>query len=104
MKLTRLPNAAAILADEKQLDAVISTITDEEKDGARPANFGLPAGMGVRTLKGYARTQYGQDYTDEDAVGWKESWLATYPEMAEFLRDQVDTAGMLAERLVPRPD
>jgi DNA polymerase I-like protein with 3'-5' exonuclease and polymerase domains len=103
MKATRLPNAAAVLTDPVKFAAVVDSVTAEERGGAKPANFGLPAGMGVATLKGYARAQYDQPYSDEDAQAWKDAWLASFPEMEHYLKDEVDVFQALAERLSLTP-
>jgi hypothetical protein len=74
-------------------------VTADERNSAKPANFGLPAGMGARRLKDYARAQYGQPYTEEDARGWTAAWLESFPEMARFREDTFDTGLALAEEL-----
>jgi hypothetical protein len=103
MKATRLPDAAAVLADPARFAAVVASVTAEERGGAKPANFGLPAGMGVPALKAYARAQYDQPYTDADAQGWKDAWLASFPEMNRFLEDNLDAALQLARLLQLTP-
>jgi DNA polymerase I-like protein with 3'-5' exonuclease and polymerase domains len=97
MKLTGRADAAAILADEHRYAELMASLSDEERGGSKPANFGLPSGMGPPALAAYARAQYEQPYTEEDAAGWKEAWLASFPEMHEFLKDRVDF-GLLAAR------
>jgi hypothetical protein len=97
MKLTGRADAAAILADERQYAELMASLSDDERGAAKPANFGLPVGMSSETLAGYARVQYEQPYTEEDAAGWKEAWLASFPEMQEYLKDRVDF-GLLAAR------
>jgi len=99
MKITHWPNAAQILAEEDQLAAVMKEITDDEKNGAKPANFGLPVGMGIPKLKAYASAQFGLRYTDEEAMRVKEAWFAAFPEMKQFLQDSVDIGLLLAEEL-----
>lgn len=103
MKVTHMPDASEILADPSRFGAVVVSVTDEERNGAKPANFGLPAGMGVACLKAYARVKYNQPYTDEEAEGWKAAWLASFPEMVPFREDNVDVALLLAERLQMTP-
>jgi hypothetical protein len=96
MKVTALPDAAAVLTDPERFAAVAASVTRDERDAAKPANFGLPAGMGVRRLKDYARAQYDQPYTDEDARGWADAWLASFPEMEQYRQDDFDTGLALA--------
>jgi hypothetical protein len=55
--------------------------------------------MGARRLKDYARAQYGQPYTEEDARGWTAAWLASFPEMAHYREDGFDAGVALAEEL-----
>src|SRR5262249_54531839 len=65
MMVTIMQDAAQLLADEKMFAEVMKGVTAAERNAAKPANFGLPAGMGITRLKDYARTQFGQPYTDE---------------------------------------
>src|SRR5262249_38121369 len=74
-------------ASSEKFSQLLESVTAEERNAAKPANFGLPAGMGVSALKNYARAQFGQEYSDEDAVGWKSAWLDSFPEMQKFLKD-----------------
>jgi DNA polymerase I-like protein with 3'-5' exonuclease and polymerase domains len=103
VRLTGHEDAQAILADEGKYSEFMTTLSDEDRGAAKPANFGLPAGMGVQTLKDYARVQYEQPYSDEDAAEWKQAWLASFPEMEAFLKDQVDTGLLLARELELTP-
>jgi len=103
MKATGLPNSAEVLANPTKLAAVASSLSDDERGGAKPANFGLPTGMGVKTLKAYARAQYDQPYSDADAQAWLDAWLASFPEMVKFREDDSDFGLILAERLQLTP-
>lgn len=76
-----------------------NTVTAEERNAAKPANFGLPAGMGVAALTTYARLQFGQEFSEDDARGWREAWLSSFPEMREFIRDGFDFGMALAKTL-----
>jgi DNA polymerase I-like protein with 3'-5' exonuclease and polymerase domains len=99
MKATALPDAGAVLADPARFAEVAASVTADERNSAKPANFGLPAGMGARRLKDYAKAQYGQPYTEEDARGWTEAWLASFPEMGHYREDGFDAGLALAEEL-----
>src|SRR5262249_18187269 len=103
VRLTGHADAQAILADEEKYAAFMATLSDEDRSAAKPANFGLPAGMGVRALKEYARVQYEQPYSDQDAAEWKRAWHASFPEMEAFLKDQVDIGLLLARELELTP-
>lgn len=53
---------------------------------AKPVNFGLPGGLGWRTLKTFAYQQYEVVLTDQEAKDAKETWLTTWPESKEYFR------------------
>jgi DNA polymerase I-like protein with 3'-5' exonuclease and polymerase domains len=99
MKVTGRGDAPAILADGQRYAEFMASLSDQDRGAAKPANFGLPAGMGEKRLKDYARVQYEQPYTEEDAAEWKRAWLASFPEMVEFLKDRVDAGLLLAREL-----
>jgi len=99
MKLTGRDDAQAILADKQKYAEFMASLSDEDRGAAKPANFGLPAGMGAKTLKDYARVDYEQPYSEEDAAEWKRAWLASFPEMQRFLKDNVKFGLRLAEEL-----
>lgn len=101
MKLSKNADAAAIRDDVSKLEMVMAGVTDDERDAAKPANFGLPAGMGPPTLASYARSRFGQDFSVDDAIKWREIWRASYPEMEVFLHD--DHALRLARELELTP-
>jgi hypothetical protein len=97
MKATGREDAHAILADEQKYAELMASLSDEDRGEAKPANFGLPAGMGAKALAAYARTQYKQPFTEADAAEWKTAWLGSLPEMGTFLTDREDI-GLLAAR------
>jgi DNA polymerase I-like protein with 3'-5' exonuclease and polymerase domains len=98
MKLTGRADAGAILADPARYAEFMASLSDEDRGAAKPANFGLPAGMGKTCLCGYARVQYEQPYTEEDAAGWKQAWLDSFPEMADFLAESGDQVPLALAR------
>lgn len=51
---------------------------------AKPANFGLPGGLGLKTFMLFSKLQYNVDLTLESATHLRDTWFATYPEMREF--------------------
>ena len=59
-------------------------ITKEERQKAKAVNFGLPGGMGVMTLQGYARTCR-IDLSESEAQRLVATWFSTFPEMEYFL-------------------
>ena len=68
-------------------------ITAEERQKAKAVNFGLPGGMGVTTLRQYAKTNYKTDLTETEAEQLMNVWFDTFPEMRRFL----DKGGDLGE-------
>jgi DNA polymerase I-like protein with 3'-5' exonuclease and polymerase domains len=99
MKATGREDEQAVLADERKYAELMAALSDEDRDAAKPANFGLPAGMGAEALAAYARTQYEQPFSAEDAAEWKTAWLASFPEMQQFLEDTVDVGPLAAREL-----
>jgi hypothetical protein len=62
-----------------------SEVTKADRQKAKAIDFGLPGGMGVGGLRGYARASYGVDLTENEAENWRSAWLALFPEMAGYL-------------------
>ena len=62
-------------------------VTSEERQKAKPINFGLPGGMMPNSLQAYALT-YQVILTFEEAVRWREGWLDLFPEMRAFLQNE----------------
>ena len=75
-------------------DVDIDQVTDVERQKAKAINFGKPGGMGVRTLRRYAKVQYGLDLTEDEARDLSELWHNVFPETRQFLF--FDTAYELA--------
>lgn len=65
-------------------------VTAEERRKAKAINFGKPGGMGNTTLREYARLSYGVDLSEQEVTALSDAWLELFPEMHEFLRDDVD--------------
>jgi DNA polymerase I-like protein with 3'-5' exonuclease and polymerase domains len=62
-----------------------SRITDEERQKAKPINFGKPGGMGNVTLKAYAKANYKVTLDDDEVQALSDSWFELFPEMEAFL-------------------
>lgn len=56
----------------------------EARQFAKIANFGLPGGLGITTLREFARTSYGTELTEAQAVKLKSTWLRAWPEMVSY--------------------
>jgi hypothetical protein len=75
----------------------VNDVTSDERQKAKPVNFGKPGGMGDRTLKAYAKTTYGVDLTDGQVEQLSEDWVQLFPEMKDFLNDGDDLGFHVAE-------
>ncbi|QDV34650.1 DNA polymerase [Tautonia plasticadhaerens] len=65
---------------------------------AKVVNFGVPGGLGAKTLAAYARSQYGVAMTEDEARRFKEILITeTYPELGQYLDS--DDLGLLATNL-----
>ena len=56
---------------------------------AKPANFGLPGGLGAPTFQAFARG-YGVELTIDQCEHMKELWKEVFPEMRDYLSPQED--------------
>lgn len=75
------------LANKKQL-----------RQRAKALNFGIPGGLGAKSLVEYAATTYGVDLMVEEAEAFRQKLITeVYPELGEYLRD--DPVGSLAHNL-----
>ncbi len=74
-------------------------VTREERQKAKPVNFGKPGGMGLETLIAYAKVNYGVLLSQTEAETLSESWMDLFPEMHEFLGDKANAALELASLL-----
>jgi hypothetical protein len=79
-------------------------VTDDERQMAKPINFGKPGAMGLAALKQYAKASYGIDLSDSEVVSLSDAWLGLFPEMADFLRDEGDLGRAVAEFFALTPD
>tara|TARA_R110002049_G_scaffold305056_1_gene500969 strand:- start:2705 stop:5173 length:2469 start_codon:yes stop_codon:yes gene_type:complete len=65
---------------------------------AKALNFGIPGGLGAKSLVAYAATTYGVDMTIEEAEAFREKLIGqVYPELGEYLQD--DPVAALAHNL-----
>ncbi len=63
-------------------------ITSEERRKAKAVGFGIPGGMGVNGLMGYAATVYDVVLSPAEAATWRTQWISLYPEMGQYLADE----------------
>ncbi len=71
-------------------------VSDDDRQKAKPINFGKPGGMGNATLKSYAKTSYGVEL-DTAVESLSDAWFALFPEMKEFLRNEDDLGSEVAK-------
>ncbi len=59
-----------------------------DRQKAKAVNFGVPGGLGVDSLMGYAANTYGVVLSSDEAEALRDRLIHTvYPELAEYLRD-----------------
>ena len=64
----------------------------QERQAAKAINFGVPGGLGVKTLRVHAQEKYGVSLSEEEAAEFREKLIVTiYPELN-------DCDGYLADR------
>ena len=60
-------------------------VSSEERQKAKPINFGKPGGMGDNGLKRYAKNSYGIELADQEVDVLTQTWFDLFPEMRLFL-------------------
>jgi DNA polymerase-1 len=61
-------------------------VTKSDRQLAKALNFGLLYGMGARGLRGYARTAYGVEMTQEQAADYRSKFFQSYPGLEAWHR------------------
>jgi DNA polymerase I len=61
-------------------------VSKSDRQLAKALNFGLLYGMGARGLRGYARTAYGVELTEEQAADYRSKFFQSYPGLAAWHR------------------
>jgi len=77
-----------------------SKVTREMRQSAKAANFGIIYGMGWRTFKEYALTNYDIAYTEEEARVVRNRFLSTYQGVKKLINQVYD---MLQEKNCNEP-
>jgi DNA polymerase-1 len=70
--------AAAVLGKPE------SEVTKADRQLAKAVNFGLLYGMSWRSLRVYARANYGVEITDAQARGYRDAFFKAYPGLADW--------------------
>ncbi|QJW92578.1 DNA polymerase [Frigoriglobus tundricola] len=67
------------LTAARVLGKPVADVTKADRQLAKAVNFGLLYGMGWRSLKGYAKSNYGVELTDAQAKGYRDAFFRAYP-------------------------
>jgi DNA polymerase I-like protein with 3'-5' exonuclease and polymerase domains len=70
----------------------VDEVTPDQRTAAKPANFGLLFGMSARTLRDYAWSDYGLDWSLEQAEAVRNAFFELYPAIRPYQREQADRA------------
>jgi DNA polymerase-1 len=60
------------------------TVSKEERQLAKPVNFGLIYGLGTASLRRKAKTDYGLDLSEQDAARYRSAFFAAYPGIRQW--------------------
>ena len=60
-------------------------VTKNERQQAKVVNFGLPGGLSAAALRGFARLQYGVEWSPTESVEIREKWLKVFPDVEDYL-------------------
>jgi DNA polymerase-1 len=69
----------------------LDEVTSEQRDGAKPANFGLIYGMSAKGLRNYAWEDHGLDWTLEYAAENRDQFFELYPAIRPYQRERPTT-------------
>jgi DNA polymerase-1 len=61
-------------------------VSKDDRQIAKAVNFGLLFGLGARGLRGYARSNYGLNLTEEQARQYRAAFFQTYPGLERWHR------------------
>jgi DNA polymerase-1 len=85
----------------------VTEVTKQHRQLAKAVNFGLLYGMGAKSFRSYARTNYGVEMTEAEAQAYREAFFNAYPGLRRWHRSMgegsCDTR-TLASRRVLRVD
>jgi len=91
-QMARRINAGEDLHCELSARVVGSTaseVSDEDRNRAKPINFGKPGGMGNAALQRYAKASYNVELDDSEVEQLSAAWFEMFPEMEDFLEDNL---------------
>jgi DNA polymerase I-like protein with 3'-5' exonuclease and polymerase domains len=61
-------------------------VTKADRQLAKAVNFGLLFGLGAPKLRGYAKSNYGIDLTEDEAATYRRAFFTAYPGLARWHR------------------
>jgi DNA polymerase I len=64
----------------------VQEVTKEHRQLAKALNFGLLYGMGAKGFRAYARTSYGVELSEEEAIKYRRAFFEAYPGLARWHR------------------
>jgi DNA polymerase-1 len=64
----------------------VEQVTKEDRQLAKALTFGLLYGMGAKRFRGYARSHYGLDLTEEEAHRYRNAFFQNYPGLVSWHR------------------
>ena len=76
----------------------IDTVSKADRQLAKAINFGLLFGMGHRSLRKYAATNYGTELTEQQAKQYRDAFFRTYPKLKAWHQRTSRTLEQLAAR------
>ncbi|OWK37433.1 DNA polymerase [Fimbriiglobus ruber] len=74
-----------------------SEVTNDERQRAKPINFGKPGGMGLAAVRQCAKASYGVDLDDGEAQKLSDACEDEFPELGDFLRPESDEGEAVAQ-------
>lgn len=73
-------------------DVPSEEVTKDQRQAAKPINFGLLYGQGYRGLARYAKATYGVDMTEDDAKLAREAFFKAYPDLRRWQQSAAQDA------------
>ncbi len=67
-------------------------VTKDQRQAAKPVNFGLLYGQGYRGLARYAKATFGVDMTENDALLAREAFFKAYPDLRHWQQSAAQDA------------
>jgi DNA polymerase-1 len=79
-------------------------VAKQHRQLAKAINFGLLYGMGAKSFRSYARTNYGVEMTEAEAQAYREAFFNAYPGLRRWHRSmgegQCDTRTLASRRVL----